>query len=347
VILLTFAHRGEASRFLKLSALQPIDSPVAGFYRTDTTFLLITEEGLQNATEKVSAVLGAFHHDIKGVINLGIAGALDDSMSIGEIYPVRVCYCERNGSMEFRSFPTTAIADPRARDCVSINNRALDMESRKRLEPFASCVDREAWAIGSVCAMFGIPFSSYKLISDRVGEGSGDLLESIKNQSHRYSEALYDYYNSLETPPEKKDAASPMSIGEDFYLTTSQRRRYRALMDGLRLTWGSEDEVWRHVDLEKIRSINTSAKARTSHLLDELADLLNPINKTIRHKLAARVKPLTDEGHTVQFSEGYQDDSIHLTAHIDSAASHRRLIAALESISIDDIQAILNGDIDG
>jgi hypothetical protein len=346
VILLTFAHGGEASRFLKTRDVKTLDFPVPGLYRADNAFLLITGEGLQNATEKVSAVCGAFHKEIKSVVNLGIAGALDDSVSVGEIYPVRVCYCERDGSMVFKSFPSASFEEARARDCVSVSYRALDPDSGARLENFAPLVDREAWAIASVCSLFNLPFRSYKLVSDRLGEQTTDLFESARSQARQYSERLYDYFKSQKESPEKRGDISTVILGEDFYFTTSQKKRYRALIESLSIKFGNEEAVWKRIDLQKITTTNSSPKARTGDLLRALSDLLNPINSAIQHRLSDLTKPLTDAGWSVQFAEDYQNDSINLSARVPSAESLRRLKAALETVSIDDIREVLNGKID-
>ncbi len=346
MILLTFAHGGEASWFLKTRDVKALDFPVPGLYRTDNGFLLITGEGFQNATEKVSAVCGAFHREIKSVANLGIAGALDDSVSIGRIYPVRVCYCERGGSMRFKSFPTANFEDSPAVDCVSVGFRALGPDSGARLENFAPLVDREAWAIASVCSLFDLPFTAYKLVSDKVGKQISDGFESAKGQAQRYSKKLYDFFYAQNQTFKKKEDVTATTLGEDFYLTTSQKRRYRALIDSLKIKLGSEEEVWKRVDLQKIAATEISAKARTNRLINALSDLLNPINSAIQHRLSDLTKPLTDAGWSIQFAEDYQNDSINLSARVASAESLRRLIAALETLSINDIRDVLNGKID-
>lgn len=346
MILLTFAHGGEASRFLKSRKVKALDFPVPGLYKADDHFVLITGEGLQNASERVSAVCGSFHKEVKGVVNLGIAGALDDSISVGEIYPVRVCYCERDGSMVFKSFPSASFEDSRARDCVSVNYRALDPESRTKLKNFASLVDCEAWAIASVCSLFDLPFKAYKLVSDRVGKQTGDLFESAKSQAQQYSKAIYHFFCAQDEPRVRKADIATITLGEDFYLTTSQERRYRALIESLVIKLGSEEAIWKRIDLQKISSTKSTAKARTGVLLATLGDLLNPINSAIRNRLSDLTKPLVDAGWSIQFAEDYQDDSINLSARVSSAESLRRLIAALESVSLDDIREVLNGNID-
>lgn len=346
MILLTFAHGGEASRFLKGGDRNTLDFPIAGLYRVDDLLLLITGEGIQNATEKVSAVCGAFHREIRNVVNLGIAATVDESVSIGEIYPVRVCYCERDGAMLFRSFPSASFEDARGRDCVSVDYRAFDPESGTRLANFASLVDREAWAIASVCSLFDIPFNSYKLISDRVGKQNSDCFDSAKDQAEQYSKKLYEFFSAqIETLGKKKNLTAT-SLGEDFYFTTSQRRRYRALLESLIIKLGSEEEVWKQIDLKKITSSASSAKARTNQLITALGNLLNPINSAIRNRLSDLIKPLTDAGFSIQFAEDFQNDSINLSARIASADSVARLIGALKTVSIDDIREVLNGKID-
>lgn len=189
-ILLIFAHRGEAQEFLQRLPFQAADTEFKGFYETEERSLLLCGEGLPAAHARVSAVLNAFGETLSLVLNLGIAGSLSDSLTAGEIYPIRAVYREPE---EGQAFPAFRSADPNARiDCISARRRVLTRDYAQRLAPFAPIVDRELWAIASLCAQQGIPFRSCKLISDRAGMDTPAL--DFKRRARQFSEQLFDFY---------------------------------------------------------------------------------------------------------------------------------------------------------
>lgn len=190
--LLIFAHRGEAQEFLQRLPFQAADTEFKGFYETEERSLLLCGEGLPAAHARVSAVLNAFGETLSLVLNLGIAGSLSDSLTAGEIYPIRAVYREPEGGQALPSFRS---ADPNALiDCISAQRRVLTLAYAKRLAPFAPIVDRELWAIASLCADYNLPFFAYKLISDRAGVDTSAL--DFKRRARQFSEQLFDFYTT-------------------------------------------------------------------------------------------------------------------------------------------------------
>jgi len=188
--LLAFAHRGEANAFLKQGRFQPLPFSLKGLYDSGCEMLLLTGEGIHPVMEKLEAVCSAFHQNISEIINLGIAGSLNDEIVLGEIYAIRKIF--REGAAP-NSFPAFRSSDDTAEtNCITAEKRVLEKSSAARLAPFAPVVDRELWAIASVCSRFNLPFRSYKLISDRAGEGIET--PNIKRRAAEYSARLYEYY---------------------------------------------------------------------------------------------------------------------------------------------------------
>lgn len=188
--LLTFAHRGEAETFLKQGRFQPLPFLFKGFYESERELLLLTGEGIQSAIERLTAVCAAFRQNIIEVINLGIAGSLDDGIEVGEIYAIRKVFRE---GVESNPFPAFSSSDDTANtNCITAEKRVLESDYAARLAPFAPVVDRELWAVASVCSRFSLPFRSYKLISDRAGENVVTL--DIKRRAAEFSARLYEYY---------------------------------------------------------------------------------------------------------------------------------------------------------
>lgn len=190
--LLVFAHRGEAQAFLKGRNFREVDFAFNGVFQSEKELLLLCGEGLDAAEERLSTLLGAFGKDISLVLNFGIAGSLSDSLTPGEIYPIRAAYREPEAA---QALPDFRSADPNALiDCISAQRRVLTLAYAKRLAPFAPIVDRELWAIASLCADYNLPFLAYKLISDRAGVDTSAL--DFKRRARQFSEQLFDFYTS-------------------------------------------------------------------------------------------------------------------------------------------------------
>lgn len=188
--LLIFAHRGEAQEFLQRLPFQAADTEFKGFYETEERSLLLCGEGLPAAHARVSAVLNAFGETLSLVLNLGIAGSLSDALPAGEIYPIRTVYREPDAGQAFPSFRS---AEPGAQiDCISAAKRVLSPGYARRLAPFAPIVDRELWAIASLCADYNLPFFAYKLISDRAGVDTSTV--DFNTRARQFSEQLYEFY---------------------------------------------------------------------------------------------------------------------------------------------------------
>lgn len=189
-ILLVFAHRGEAQAFLKGRNFRAVDFAFSGVFQSEKEMLLLCGEGLQVAEKRASVFLNSFGKNISLVLNLGIGGSLSDSLKPGEIYSIRAVFREPG---EGQAFPTFRSAEPAAQtDCVSAAKRVLTRDYAQRLAPFAPIVDRELWAIASLCADYHLPFLAYKLISDRAGVDSSAV--DFKRSARQFSERLFDFY---------------------------------------------------------------------------------------------------------------------------------------------------------
>jgi nucleoside phosphorylase len=127
------------------------------------------------------------------VINIGIAGSLDSSIQLNQIYGIRSVHHEHYG---VKGYPSFQCMETHSRfDCVSAARRVDNDIYAKSLEKIAPIVDRELWAIGSVCNHFNLPFKSYKLISDFAGKSTDD--QQIKSRAISFSKHLFDFYKNL------------------------------------------------------------------------------------------------------------------------------------------------------
>lgn len=105
--LLVFAHRGEAQAFFNQWDFAPVEFYFNGLFKTKNYYLLITGEGLKDASEKTVAVIANFKEELDEVINIGIAGSLNPKLKIGDTAWVRSSYAQNAERCEFKSFTTT------------------------------------------------------------------------------------------------------------------------------------------------------------------------------------------------------------------------------------------------
>ena len=265
--LLVFAHRNEAWLFLKKRGFTPLSFPFEGFYSNEEELLLITGEGQHNCTARLSSVCGRFHNTIDRVINLGIAGVLWDKVKIGGIHEIRTCYAEG----EFKSFTTNTIDRADLSDCISATKRIRDKKNASHLSYFASLVDREAWAVGSVCSLFKLPFYCFKLASDRIDEQCSDVVK----KGRLFGEHLYLFYDKLTLP--SHPLRKVYSMEEGFYFTVSQKNLYRSLMEKLKIKYQkSEQKIISSMDTKKIMEISNVPKKRTGLLIKRMKNELKP-----------------------------------------------------------------------
>ena len=193
MLLLTIAHQGEAKEFIKRKHTQAVDFHFPGVYRDDKEILLITGEGIQLTTLRMTALCTYFSNKIDRVINMGIAGSLDSSLQLNQIYGIRSVHHEYHGE---QGYPSFQCMETHSRfDCVSATKRVDNDIYAQSLEKIAPIVDRELWAIGSVCNQFNLPFKSYKLISDSAGKSTND--QQVKSRAISFSKHLFDFYKNL------------------------------------------------------------------------------------------------------------------------------------------------------
>jgi len=189
MILLTFAHPGEAQAFIKNGAGEECRFATMKAYRLEREWILITGEGIKNSTEKIPTFAKAFQDKITKIMNFGVSCALDTNLSAGGIYPIRNCYQEGLADPIPTSDPNASI------DCITSHHRITDIDYGKKLLESAPIADMECWAQASIARNLNLPFYSYKIISDHLGDK--DAVKKVKDIALQFSEDLYYYYKSL------------------------------------------------------------------------------------------------------------------------------------------------------
>lgn len=328
--LLCFAHRGECISFLDRLALRPLALSFAEAWQGDGVFILLTGEGIEQASRRVASFSARYEDELTEVINLGIAGGLSSDVQIDTIYPVRTVYGQKTTDrIEYQSYSTPKwseiagkhslhgyernIGKETAVDCVSARERVLSAEGGKFLAHFADLVDRELWGIAAAVSLFrGITLHAYKLVSET--EFEQEICQRARADRERYSSELYRFWEKHLAPysrssfcrflaPSALNAAHETANwqmdfikrreGEGFYFTRSMQNRTVALLSALARRHGWQPQ---EVETELARYVDItakdSAKTRARVLMKKLQELVDPFRVVFEQKLADTVRPL-------------------------------------------------------
>ncbi|KAA3600410.1 MAG: hypothetical protein DWQ06_09195 [Calditrichaeota bacterium] len=338
--LLVFAHRTEAKAFFEKFNFKPVNINFQNVFQDENLLLLICGEGLQETTQRLSAVCGFFYGKISEILNFGVAGSLSTKIELDKIYSIRTSYAQNlSKTTEFNSFSTT---DESAKiDCISSLERILSDEKADTLSHFADLVDRELWAIGSVCKLFKIPFRSYKIVSDLAGNSTQCF--DIQEKADFFSTKLFDFYQNLEVKNELLPLRNKFPVG--FYFTTTQEKIYSNTLKSLNIKLQkNETEILQNIDLKAIGEKSSKPKERTNLLLEKLNSLLNPFSSTLQTKLNELIKPLKEANCSVKFAKDFENDIFTLNAKIENKKNLEKLKIALANFEYEKVIKILNGE---
>ena len=336
------AHKGEAQAFLRELQPKAEQYPFGVIYNAPDMYLLICGEGLQTATEQTAAACAVKNEQISEIINAGLAGALDEAFSIGDIASVRTVYREQGDGFAFHSFTS---ADKNAKiDCISAEKRVTNPQMANRMLPLAQLVDRELWAIASVARMFKLPFRSYKIVSD-LPIRSVDC-DAVIADAATFSNELYQHVmKNIAGSNDANKLTPPLRMPEGFYATFSQSKQLENLLSAIRLKHGiSAEEAFGRVNIEAILQQNISPKQRTALLIDALNELLNPFNAMLKAELMRLCEPLEAVGGKVKFERDYESDTVELQIKISHPRQIEKLRNALANWDFAAVQRLLNGD---
>jgi len=191
MIVLTFAHKGEALEFIRRKHVLPVDFYFKGLYRDGDELLVITGPGAKQAAANLSQICSYFGSRIQGILNLGIAGSLNPELQLNQIYGIRHIL------HEFETDQYTCTSRRADRICITAEHPVGDDRYAAKLRARgADCVDTEAWGLAIACHAQNLHFQAYKLISDRAGVSTNS--REIIKQAPVYSKHLFDFYKKLD-----------------------------------------------------------------------------------------------------------------------------------------------------
>ena len=342
--LLTFAHRGEAQTFIRELKLKAVPFAFDGLYRNSDLLLLLTGEGPQRATERTSAVLGAYYDEIEQVINLGVCATLSSHININQIVSIRTIYREADQKMEFKSFTTQD--DQACTDIITSHQRVLDIKYAGFLQSFAPLVDRELWAIASSAQNFHIPCYSYKLISDNALIENKEICQVVKDMAEEFSDKLFKHFNSVYQQEEKEIDEFSIFSNKSFYFTVSQKRKYITIMKGLIIRKESEDDILKKINIKDIEKIDTLPKQRAAIVIEKIFSILNPFNTRLEKKISKLTSPLIEANCQIKFTKDYEDNNFNIIARIEHPNNISKLKRSLDNFEYQKLIDVLSGEDD-
>jgi Phosphorylase superfamily len=329
--LITMAHLGEAQALIDEFELKKI-SP--HHFENGQLILLITGEGPFEAASLTSYFLGK--RDVKQIINLGIAGSLNDKMSIGEIYSIRSLYLAIDGKPQFKSFK---LAEEGV-DAITSFERILRPEKARPLSAIAQIVDREAWGVALSAKNFSIPFECAKLISDRAGEiGACEL---IREEAYSYSQKLSAY---LKNKIDSHVSPEPIDIDlAGFHFTFSMGHHFKGLLQKISLRDGvSQEDILDLLPLEDLRSQKLRPKDRSSRLIEMLELKLDPLKEKLQAGIASWKSPYEKQGLILQTDPTWENPSVKVSFEIESNQDLKVKMNQLSELDLSPFHQLRNG----
>ena len=333
--LLTFAHAAEASEFIKnLPELKTRFDITSHLYLSPELAVLITGEGMDQVFLNLGKVLGQ-GLPLTGLINLGIAAALDGKLAKNDIVSIRTAYRHLPGGMEFKSYSSN---DDLARwDCVSTFQRIQDLEKAKNLAYFGQVLDRELWATGALCDFYKIEFQSFKLISDYAWESESCAL--IKSKAQEYSCRLYEKFKQLSWGTEARQEEPSLPSG--LYWTESLKRQFKALNKQWQIKY--PEESIHNLCTHDIRKSKIHPKKKSMIFLQKIKNRLFPINTQIRKEIDDLIHDYLSEKIKIHYDPKLESTDLDIRLMISSQEDLNLCQQKLKSFPLQKIQQKIGG----
>ena len=132
------------------------------------------------------------------VVNAGIAGALDDSLTLGAVYRVSTVADRDTPADPPLVWQEDGVLDLPAARLVTSAVPVFSAEIRAALRLLGEMVDMEGVAVGRVCAEHGVSIVGLKCISDFAGDGDRVALRAnLARAAATLSEVLMLRLNRL------------------------------------------------------------------------------------------------------------------------------------------------------
>ncbi|MCR9205891.1 MAG: hypothetical protein NXH75_15010, partial [Halobacteriovoraceae bacterium] len=311
--------------------------------------LILTGEGPEKALATVAFSLGhlkaKFPNKSFGVINLGVSGLLrkNEGLQVGEAHLVRTLYAfeEEKGNPVFKSFSGNLLTQENAPivDCITFKDRVLTSGPAEKLSYFAHIVDREAHSIGLICEETQTPFSVIKVISD---EAQGEICNHVKEEAPLWSDLLLKKFIELLPSAKLPYEVEPIEI-EGLHITVSQQRLLQNLIKACELKGITKESAFQKAGLKDLQTLEVRPKEKTKLLLEGLTEVINPLETELKERLKEIISPLEENGFKVRFEQGFEEDTVHLSATLQHHKNINSLIQGLESFDFLKLKGLFRG----
>jgi hypothetical protein len=330
--LITMAHLGEAQGIIEEFNLE---RKASDLFINETTVLLLTGEGPFEAAVKTALTI--HQNNITNIINLGIAGSLNSELKVGEIFPVRTLYLVQDLKPYFKTFQSSETGV----DCLTSFERILNPEKALILKGIGHLVDREAWGIAMAAKTAGIPFKSFKLISDMAGTlGACELVkETAKELSYKLSDFLK---NHLSVNMVKEDEVDTIT---GFHFTFSTRHRFNTLLNKLAIKKDiTSEEARALLPTKDLVNEKILPKERTALLLKWMEDKIDPVRKSLFNEKEKWEKDFIKNGFKVQTDPLWENSEITISFGIKSDEELNHKLEVLKHLSVSPFMKLMNGE---
>jgi adenosylhomocysteine nucleosidase len=179
------ATRMEAAPFIQGMNLKNVEGTPLPLFQNENLLLVISGIGKTNAA--MAATFCCLIHAPGIVFNLGAAGALDETLKLGEILQVSRIVEPDRPRPDLQTFQPMLLLPDIFPDFKSVtlatqDKPVLSSDERKEVSRYASLADMEAASILEVCRKFETPCHVFKFVSDTPGhESTEDIMGNIRS----------------------------------------------------------------------------------------------------------------------------------------------------------------------
>lgn len=202
---LLFATQIEARPFLEWSqAVQVSAEPFAVYQVPSRPDLWVTISGMGKVAAATACLCQIKDLKVEEIINAGVCGALqnDAIYAPGELFCVSAA---TEGDHEVPDIPAQLIISdgrfdwdlPLAR-LITCDKPVFDTQKREALSPTADLVDMEGAAIARTAAMFSVPWTMIKGVTDSAGPTDREVLKhNLTTVSEKISRFLWNHLREI------------------------------------------------------------------------------------------------------------------------------------------------------
>lgn len=327
--LITMAHLGEAQGVIDLLGLE---RSAENLYESKDYILLITGEGPFEAATAVSATIARYK--FSHAYNLGIAGSLNEKLTIGSVHPIRSIYLVIEGKPQFKTFQ----CQEAGLDCITTFERILNPDKAQALKGLGDLVDRESWGVGFACKQHSIPFTAFKIVSDQAG--SLEACELVKTKAMHFAELISNEAKRI-------FKSNDDLVLEGFHFTFSTKIQFQQKLQMLSLRDDKTDhQIIGELGIEELRDLKILPKERTKLLLNKMDQKLDPLKEKIDGYLKDWKGPWLNRGITIQNDPSFENAEVTISFKASSDEELGDKIVELSKLTLNPYLKLREGHVE-